>query len=96
VLEKTSEKLLEKKLKTEISRLGGLCIKLTSPYFTGMPDRIILMPGGRSYFAELKSSGGRLSSRQKLVHELLGELGHFVVVIDSRKDLNDFIKNLPR
>ena len=96
MLEKTSEKLLEKKLKTEISKLDGLCIKLASPYFTGMPDRIILMPGGRSYFAELKSSGGRLSSRQKLVHELLEKLGHAVVVIDSHKGLDDFIKNLPR
>ena len=57
----SSEKYLEKKLREEVRKAGGLAIKFTSPYFTGMPDRLVLMPKGRIWFVEVKSTGKRLS-----------------------------------
>lgn len=52
-----NEKLLERKLREEVKKLGGIALKFTSPFYTGMPDRIILMPGAKTRFVELKSPG---------------------------------------
>ena len=51
------EKYIEQHLVRSITRMGGLCVKLNCPGFAGMPDRLILMPGGRIAFAETKAPG---------------------------------------
>lgn len=63
---KTSEKLLERKLREAIKKLGGKALKFSSPYETGYPDRLILMPGGRTYWAELKTTGKKPTEKQLL------------------------------
>lgn len=78
-----SEKLLEKKLREGVEKLGGLAIKFFCPTFTGLPDRIILMPGGRVYFAEMKTTGEKLRPRQEVVHRQLRNLGFTVWTIDD-------------
>lgn len=82
------EKELEKKLKNFIKAEGGLCLKWVSPGFTGVPDRICLLPGGRVVFAELKRPGIKdgLSPRQKRVISQLKALGCSVVVVRSEED----------
>lgn len=82
-----SEKLLEKNLKDCITESGGLCLKLLSPWFTGFPDRTILMSGGRIYFAEIKTTGKKPNARQPFVHGLLRKLGFIVFIIDSKETL---------
>jgi hypothetical protein len=44
-----------------IEALHGLCWKLKMPWFTGVPDRMVLLPGGRIIFVELKKPKGRKS-----------------------------------
>jgi hypothetical protein len=90
----TSEKFFEKKLRETVARLGGLAIKLLSPSFTGLPDRMVLMPGGRIWFVELKSTGKKQSPRQKAVAEILWRLGFSVWVIDSDLLLNQFLNEI--
>lgn len=51
------EKTIEKKLADAVKARGGLAPKFTSPGFDGMPDRIVLMPGGRMAFVEVKAPG---------------------------------------
>lgn len=51
------EKDIEKKLRIGIKGIGGLCLKWVSPGYTGVPDRMILLPGGIIRFAELKAPG---------------------------------------
>lgn len=46
------EKQLEDKCRTHIKRLNGECIKLTNS--NGIPDRLILLPGGIAVFTEFK------------------------------------------
>jgi hypothetical protein len=87
-----TEKTIEKNLRDRVKLLGGLAIKFFSPWFTGMPDRIVLMPGGRIYFVEVKSPGAELKPRQRIVIPFLIKLGFTVLVIDSESDLNDFFK----
>lgn len=70
------EKEIEAKLRTLIGRHGGLCLKWVCPGWVGVPDRIILLPGGRIIFAEIKRpKGGRLSKMQKWWADKLNALG---------------------
>ena len=48
------EKSIEKKLADAVKKRGGLAPKFVSPGLDGMPDRIVLMPGGRLAFVEVK------------------------------------------
>ena len=41
------EKIIEEKLTKAVKQNGGVCWKFTSPGTAGVPDRIVLMPGGR-------------------------------------------------
>jgi hypothetical protein len=52
-----NEKDIERKLVVTVKNAGGIAPKLVSPGFAGMPDRIILLPGGHMAFAELKAPG---------------------------------------
>ena len=88
---KASEKTLEKKLREGVKRLKGIALKFHCLSFTGMPDRMVLMPKGRIYFVELKSEGKKPSPRQVIVHEMLRNLGFLVFVIDSEETLKNFL-----
>ena len=39
------------------TEVGGICPKLVSPGFDGMPDRMVLLPNGRIGFVEVKAPG---------------------------------------
>lgn len=41
------EKDIERKLRFMVERQGGQCLKWVCPGWSGVPDRIILLPGGR-------------------------------------------------
>jgi hypothetical protein len=76
------EKDIEKKLVEKVRRRGGLCLKWVCPGWAGVPDRIVLLPGGKIVFVELKRPrGGVLSSRQIWWAKKLVDLGfkHFFV-----------------
>ena len=89
-----NEKLIELKLRESVKKLGGIALKLFSPSFTGLPDRLVLMPGGRASFAEIKTTGKNVTLRQQTVLGLLSKLGFLAVVIDSQESLNEFLKNI--
>ena len=44
------EKDIEKHLTRAVGRAGGLCLKWVCPGFSGVPDRLVLIPGGRVVF----------------------------------------------
>ena len=89
-----SEKLIEKTLVAEVHKLGGWALKLLCTYVTGLPDRMVLLPGGLIFFVEVKSTGKKPKAVQKLVHEKLRRLGFTVYVIDSLADLNKLLNSL--
>ena len=85
------ESQLEQKMKKTVEGMGGMFLKWTSPGFTGVPDRIALLPDGRVVFVEVKRPGtkdGR-SARQKRVAAQLNDLGFSVIRAASLKDLTD-------
>lgn len=78
------ETTIEKWLKTRVEKLGGVFLKFWPGYFTGFPDRLVLMPGGYIWFVELKTPEGKLSARQKLVHKQLRKLGFKVWCVSDK------------
>ncbi len=49
------ENLIEKHLVAEVKKAGGVAFKFVSPGRRSVPDRIVLLPGGRIIFVECKS-----------------------------------------
>lgn len=45
---------IEDYLKVTVKRAGGYCFKLPPASFVGLPDRLVLLPGGKVGFCELK------------------------------------------
>jgi G:T-mismatch repair DNA endonuclease (very short patch repair protein) len=77
----TREKLVESQLLRSVSRAGGLAYKFTSPSRAGVPDRVVVLPGGRISFVEVKAPGGTLSEIQKVEIARLRKLGAVVHVV---------------
>lgn len=77
------ERKVEERLVERARKHGGLAIKWTSPAFSGVPDRILFLPGGRIIFVELKAPGEKLRPLQSRIHGMLADLGADVRVIDS-------------
>lgn len=85
------EKEIEAKLKGMVENYGGFCLKWVCPGWTGVPDRIVLLPGGCIHFVELKRpEGGRLSAMQRWWHNKLRSLGFPCWVIKDERDLGLF------
>ncbi len=84
------EKTLERYFKNKIELNNGLCIKLTG--FVGIPDRLVLLPGGRVFFVEFKQKGKKPHPVQKFVHNQLIRLGFIVYVIDSKAVIEEVFR----
>lgn len=85
----SEEKYLEVKLRQRVKDLKGWALKFHCVSFTGMPDRLILLPGGYLFFVELKDRRGNLSPRQRLVHEQLRRMGFNPRVVNSQESLEE-------
>ena len=71
-----SEKSIEQKLRTETKKMGGWAVKFSSPGLdVGMPDRLVLFPGGKLGFVELKAPGKKDETTFKKRKRTLEELG---------------------
>lgn len=87
------EKQIEARLVERIKERGGLCLKWVCPGWAGVPDRIVLLPGGKIYFVELKRpKDGSLSPRQEWWGEKLTGLGFEYYTIWDYADLTLFIE----
>ena len=82
-----SEKTLEAKFQSEIRKRGGMALKLLSQLHRGLPDRLVLMPYGLTFFTEIKTTGKKPTRLQAFCHQQLRALGFEVFVIDSTKSL---------
>ena len=88
------ESQIEKRLVTAVRKHHGLCPKWVSPGLAGVPDRIILLPGGRVAFAELKAPGKTLRTQQRYRKAQLERLGFRVYVIDSKEQIGGVLDEL--
>ena len=88
------EKKIEEKFRNKIKDLGGTAYKFVSPGRAGVPDRLVILPGGRIGFAELKRHNGKPTKLQKMQMSFIRKLGCYVKVIYSEEDIDTFIQGL--
>ena len=89
-----SEKQIEHALTLMVKARGGIAPKFVSPSFAGMPDRLVLLPGGVFAFAELKAPGMKPRALQLARHRLLKDLGFKVYVIDGIEQIEEVLNEL--
>lgn len=83
------EKQIEKYLVKKVVESGGLTFKWIST-ISGVPDRLVFL-SQQVFLVELKTPTGRISKRQELVFDQLGEQGFPVHVLRSYEDIEEFI-----
>ena len=89
-----SEKQIEHALTLMVKARGGIAPKFVSPSFAGMPDRLVLLPGGVFAFAELKAPGMKPRALQLARHQLLKNLGFKVYVIDGIEQIEEVLSEI--
>lgn len=85
----TREASIEDHLRVRVDELGGVCIKLSPVGLRGVPDRLIVLPGPRVVFVELKRpKGGVVSALQHWWRERLLRLGCEHQFIKTRAEVD--------
>lgn len=88
------ESTIEARLVREVKKRGGLCYKFTSPGNPGVPDRIVILPGGTTVYVELKTEIGRLAKIQKWQIEELRKRGADVRVLKGMDQVMNFLEEV--
>lgn len=88
------ESTLECRLVREVERIGGLAPKWVSPGNRGVPDRLVILPNGRTVYVEMKAPGKPLEPLQEHWKRKLLKLGHRHYKIDSVEDIDRFIQEV--
>ena len=87
------ESRVEQVLREQVKARGGWAVKFL-PSVSGLPDRIILMPGGRICFVETKAPDGYVKPHQTVIHNRLRALGFEVHVLSSTDAVRAWAGNL--
>ena len=80
------EAQLEATFRRRVREKGGMVVQLM-PTVAGIPDRMVLLPGGRVYLVELKTVTGRLRPAQREWHRRALTLGTPVIVLYGLGDV---------
>lgn len=86
------ERDIEKILVDGLKNLGCISYKWVSPGQSGVPDRIVVLPGGAVVFVELKAENGRLTSSQKIQIRNLRSLDATVLVLKGEEQVRWFLE----
>lgn len=88
------EREIEKYLVDRVRKMGGAALKFVSPGCTGVPDRLVILPGGKVGFLELKAPGEKLRKEQYYRIMQLRTLRCYADAADSREDVDRFLHSL--
>ena len=88
---KYTEKNLDRILRETVKKIGGWSIKIEPIHISGLPDRLLLLPGGRVVFVEVKTAGKKPTPIQKYVHKRLRKIGFSVYILDKHELINQII-----
>lgn len=87
------EKQVEEYFRKQCQKEKWMCLKLSTPSFTGVPDRLVLLPNGEVRFVELKAPGKTPRPRQLFVFNQLEKYLHKVAVLDTKQKVDEWIKS---
>ena len=88
------EKETEAKLVMAVRKLGGLAPKFVSPGLDGVPDRLVLLPGGKIAFIELKAENRKMRPLQVRRKRQLEALGFLVYCIDRPEQIGGILNEI--
>lgn len=88
------EKQIEQKLVKAVKAAGGICPKWVSPGWDGAPDRMVLLPGCKIGFVEVKAPGETPRPLQTNRHRQLRALGFPVFVLDDPERIGQIIEEV--
>ena len=88
------ESVVEKKFVTEVKKRGGLAAKFVSPGLNGVPDRLVLFPGGRMAFVELKAPGKTMRPLQQYRARQFAALGFRVYTVDHTEMIGGILDEI--
>lgn len=88
------EKIVEAHLVKIVRGQGGECVKWSSPSNRGVPDRIVLMPGGHIGFVECKAPGKKPSDLQIHWITRLNEMGFPAMILDKKEDVEKILQKI--
>lgn len=86
-----SEKDVERYLVKQCMNEGWIPLKYSSGISTGYPDRCILIPGGRTVWVEVKTTGQKPTKLQQLRLRQLEQIGFSTRVVDSKVEVDRMI-----
>lgn len=79
-------------MRRRVLALRGQCIKLNPLGLRGIPDRLVLLPGGVVLFVELKRPKGyKYEPLQLRWHDKLRKLGFTVLVINTKEAIEELV-----
>ena len=87
-----NEKMIEARLRDGVKVLGGVAYKWVSPGNAGVPDRIVVLPGGIVHFIELKREGGKPTRMQKVQIARLRALGADCAIAYGLAGVESYLK----
>lgn len=86
------ESIIEEYLRDQVKALGGRAYKFVSPGNKGVPDRLVLLPGGHALLVELKATGKTSTPLQEKKQREIKGLGFYVDVVDSKVGVDEFVE----
>lgn len=90
------ENEVEKQFVEAVRAAGGQALKFTSQSMNGVPDRLVLLLGGKCAFVELKAPGKQMRILQRKRRLQLEELGFPVFCVDRPEQIQPAINALLR
>jgi hypothetical protein len=88
-----TEDAVERHLLRQVAAARGKTMKVR--FMRGWPDRVVLLPGGKLVFVELKRPvGGVFEPLQLRIHKMLDGLGFTVAVCHNKNAVDNFMKEL--
>ena len=88
------ESEVEKQFVEAVRAVGGQAIKFTSQSMNGVPDRLVLLLGGKCAFVELKAPGKQMRILQRKRRQQLEALGFPVFCVDRLEQIQPAVEAL--
>ena len=88
------ESEVERQFVEAVRAAGGRALKFTSQSMNGVPDRLVLLIGGKCAFVELKAPGKQMRLLQRKRRQQLEALGFPVFCVDRPEQIQPAIDAL--
>jgi len=90
------EREIEQYFVWTVQRMGGVTYKFRALNCKGVSDRIACLPGGATWFVELKAPNGRLSPLQRKFAEDMARLNQNYACLWNKSEIDEWTFGLTK